>query len=69
MLGDALEFAAELLFDAVLDRDDDRSRLGWALLFVGTVLCIGGLALAANGRLQLGIAVLAVGVALFAIGA
>ncbi|SNZ06212.1 hypothetical protein SAMN06269185_1089 [Natronoarchaeum philippinense] len=69
MLGDALEFAAELLFDSVLDSDDDRSAVGWILLFVGTVLGIGGIALAANGRSQLGLAVLAVGVVLFAIGA
>ena len=69
MLGDALEVAAELLFDSLLDSDDERSSVGWILLFVGTVLGIGGIALAANGRSQRGLTVLAVGVVLFAIGA
>jgi len=68
VLDDIIEIAGSALFDAAIDRRDDRSGPHWAALFLGTIFGIGSLGLLATGRFGVGVAALFVGGVLFGWG-
>ncbi|WP_459807190.1 hypothetical protein [Halopiger thermotolerans] len=64
-----IELLLEAGFDALLERRDDRTGPQWAALFLGVVLLLGAVGVAASSGLWYGLTVAVFGIALAAYGA
>ena len=62
------EILLEAVFDVLIDRRDDRTGPQWAALFLGFLLLLGAVGLAASSGLWYGLAVAVIGLALAAYG-